>query len=524
MASSVAEIRQRFYAVLWYGIVALGVLFLSFLLASSYLLIALFVAGVGWLVLLPYHARLGLTLAMSTFTSALIVPFMPGRMYVWEMAALLMLSGIPITLFLRRYGPDFGETLRRNRLMLVGAALYCLVLLQIMVVRGVGFGVLGSSETGGRFYFQQILCAGFPILFAMLPLTIQQFTRLFVIQCLLAVTYVVSDVAFSGVGGKLFWVLRVLELPNDALSFEIQSMKFGLRRFQSAFFFAQALIYLLCVYVPLRALTTYRALWLIPTGIVVFIGGMFGGHRLFFMNTLVPLMVIAFIQRMYTFRNVLMVGLALLPVVVFTYGYATRLPQAAQRSISFLPGIQIDAEAAQDAHNTYQLRKSLVGIGLRMAPDYFWVGKGFGRAVDDYTREYDPTGITSHIMHGKFYNGFVGLLVNTGIFGACAMLLFIAGGTRLAWHLTRRLRRGNSDTRFQRICGLLVGQWALSVVTFFFIHGDAEWAMKTFSLLAAMMLASERLLIQSETAPEEAEPVPVPVPASGLGRLSPVTP
>jgi hypothetical protein len=522
MAASVADIRARFYATLWYGAAAIAVLFLSFLLASDQIMIAMFVAGVGWLILLPYHARLAFTLSMATFTSALIVPFMPGRPFLWEVAAVLVVSGVPITLFLRRFAPDFGEAIRRNRTLLIGAAFYCVVLVQIMIVRGIGFRIFGGSQVGGRYYFQQILCAGFPVLFALLPLSIKQFNRLFVIQCLLTATYVLSDIALSGAGGKLIWLLNALELPNDALSFERRSMLFGVRRFQSAGFFAQAMVYLVCVFVPLRAFFTGRAVWLVPTLLVVFAGGLYGGHRMFLVSTIVPLLVIAFIQRLYTLRNLLIITFIMIPLFSFTYAYSNRFPQAFQRSISFLPGIDVDAQAAKDAASTAWVRKTLIGVGIRLVPDYFWVGRGFARYLDEYSPQFDPTTINFHVNQGKFYNGIIGLLVNTGIFGTVAMLLFIAGGTSLAWRISRRIRRQNLDGPFPRICGLLAGQWVVGTLSFIFLHGDAEWAMKSFSLLVGMMIAAERLMLAPVPAAEIPDPAPDPAPNPGVRRLSPV--
>ena len=47
------------------------------------------VTGLAWVMLLPYHAQVSFSLAMVTFSSAFLLPMLPGRPYLWEFAALL---------------------------------------------------------------------------------------------------------------------------------------------------------------------------------------------------------------------------------------------------------------------------------------------------------------------------------------------------------------------------------------------------------------------------------------------------
>jgi CHASE2 domain-containing sensor protein len=104
-------------------------------------------------------------LAIATFSSALILPLFPGRPYWWEFAALLGWSGVAMTVAMRQYAPDFAQRVRANRLLFIGMIGYCLVLFVTMYYRGVGLRILGSGQVGGRFYFQQLTCIIFPILF-----------------------------------------------------------------------------------------------------------------------------------------------------------------------------------------------------------------------------------------------------------------------------------------------------------------------------------------------------------------------
>lgn len=147
------------------GLAALA-LACGYLLAVDVRLLSLATVGIGWMLLLPYHSPLAVYLSTLTFGTALIVPFFPGRPYVWEVASLLGWSGLVITVAMRQHHRAMGATLRENWLLFAALAGFCLVLIVTMLGRGVGFRVLGSTQMGGRFYFQQVSCAIFPLVFA----------------------------------------------------------------------------------------------------------------------------------------------------------------------------------------------------------------------------------------------------------------------------------------------------------------------------------------------------------------------
>jgi hypothetical protein len=103
---------------------------------------------------------------------------------------------------------------------------------------------------------------------------------------------------------------------------------------------------------------------------------------------------------------------------------------------------------------------------------------------------------------GRFYNGVVGLLVNTGIFGTAFMLLFLGAGTVLALKIMLLLRAHGCEDNFERVCSVVSGLWMANVIAFLFLHGDSEYAMKTFSLHAGMLLTCYHLLKRRELSKE----------------------
>ena len=199
--------QLHFEKLLWLGAAMGGVILFALLLAFNSILLTLGVGAFLWLVTIPYHARLSVLISAVTFNSALAIPI-AGQPLVWEVASVMGWTGVLVLLFLRRFSPDFWDEVHKRRMILLGAAGYVLVLLLLMRVRGVGFQVFGADNFGGRVYLQQLSCAIFPVLFLAVPIDARLLVRLFVLQCCLSVTFLVSDLVLAtGASGSLWFLL-----------------------------------------------------------------------------------------------------------------------------------------------------------------------------------------------------------------------------------------------------------------------------------------------------------------------------
>ncbi len=494
MAGTSIESSIRFNQIFWFGVIGLGALFTGFYLASNKFTLILAVVMLGWLILLPYHAKLAAYLSIATFSSALILPYFPGRPYMWEFAAFLAWSGLLITISLRRYAPDAAKYVRDHKWLFVGVALYCVVLLATMIERGFGLRIMGTDQMGGRFYFQQLMCAIFPVLFVMVRFPEKTLLKLYIFQCLLTLTFLVSDFVFSLGGGNLFGLLQFFELPGDAANFERQAQQFGIRRFQSLSVVGQGLMLLILVFHKLDDFFTQKAIYLVPLSAAVFGFGLLSGHRYLSLILMIAVLFIAYAQRFYNIKNTLTSIGAIVVVIIPLIFYAEKLPLSAQRALSYIPGIKIDNRARINGTATLETRRILRTVGFQMIPQYFWIGRGFMMPSRDYSHIWDPTYITMHVNQGKFYNGFIGLMVNTGVFGTAAMLLFLAAGSYLAISIMGILRRYGCEDAFARVSCVVSSVWMANIIAFLFFHGDSEFAMKTFSLQAGLLLACKRCL------------------------------
>ena len=490
------SINFRPQALLWYAAMFLGLLLLAGMLAMNWLQAAVLAAAVVWAFTIPYHAPLASSLCLAFFNSAFLVPFAPGPLPVADAAALLAWSGVPLTLLLRRYPEDAGLLLRRNVGVFLGIAVYLCTLAVLMRARGVGFGFLGATAGGGRIYFQQVVYAIIPALFLVTPLDEKLFLRLVMLHFVLSLTFVLSELTLSYAPGMYNIVLRLFQLPTDAVTFEFTTIGYlGFRRMQSLFYTCPKLIFAILMFYSVRDVMGRKGWWLLPAIGGLLIAGLGSGHRANLIHTGIVLGLVFWVQRGFTTRNVCLIGFGLLLALALAYLSTPILPAAAQRALSFLPGINVEAMVAADAAGTWHARKEVARIGIEMMPQYFWLGRGFTRYADVIAGSREALdSISFAVLQGHFLNGFIGLMVNTGVVGTLGMMLFLASGARLALRILGRVRQTAFETTLDRTATMICCLFLVDVVFFFLIEGNADWALRRFGMYVGMLFACWRLL------------------------------
>ncbi len=475
---------------LWIIVLVAAVVFGFYMAVDSPLLI-LAVAGLVWVATLPYHARISAVMAITTYGSAFMLPMIAGRPFLWEIAALLGWSGLFMLVALRRYDVEFSANMRRHAWIILATLGYTAVLAYLMRTHGFGIRALGNDRMGGRVYIQQVACATFPIIFCAIRFPEQSLLRLYLAHLILSFTFMISDLALAG-GSELWWVFYFLDLTTDAISFEMGSTT-GFRRFQSFTMVSVALFQLLLILQPMRNFFNQRALLMVGFLVAILALGLPGGHR----GVLVMFIGIGFLcgwaQRIFTVPRVMMIVVAFALLLPTAYLFGRYLPLAAQRTLAVLPGIDLDPIAAEDARATLDGRITMRSVGMDLIPSYLWSGRGFGpssEAVPYYG--WDPYGmITEDVNNGRFYNGPIGLMVNTGIPGTVCLLGFLFFVSLLAVRVLRHIRRNGAEDRFSRLACVVSALWLTNTFVFLFVHGDAEFAMNTFGLLAGLVIACD---------------------------------
>jgi len=485
MTSDAAKLNQ----LVWLGAAFIAVGLLGFFLASDayfafFVTLALLLIGT-----LPYHSKLAVYLSVATFSSAIIIPFAPGRPYLWEFAAMLAWSGLLVTVAMRRYKEDYFNSIRDNKWLFIGLLGYIGMLVFTMYARGVGLRITGGGQMGGRFYFQQMICGIFPLTFAMVRPREKTMVTLLILQYLLSFTFLVSELVFMFAPRELQVVLQFLDVSGDSFTFEKQASNFGFLRMASLLVVGEAMVFLLIAFHKLSDFLSVRGLYLIPISAGVLFMGMLSGHRIILVDVFGVILILAYAQRMFTPRSVMISGMGLSFFLLIIYMFADQMPMAVQRAVSILPGLDVQQAAYDDAFGTLGTRSMLREIGMEMIPEYFWIGRGFSfSASDNLTMLSDPTGLDLHVAQGRFYNGLIGLMVNTGIFGTLFMMILMLGGSILAWRIIKRVRVLGSDDVFLRLSGIAASFWLANIITFLLLHGDSQYAMKSFSFQAGVLI------------------------------------
>lgn len=494
------ELQWQFIRGMWIVGALLFAAFCGLLLGATgnAVLVMVLFAPVVWLVLLPYHARIVIVFATCLFNSAFIVPFVSGRPFLWEAFGVLGWSGLVVTLALREQTTGAAWRFQRNWLLFTGLVSFCAVLFVTMYFRGVGLKAFGSSQIGGRIYFQQLVTSVFPVLFATICPDKKTLMRLFQIQCALALSFVVADVIFAYGNGATFQLLLFLELPNDGLNFEQQAMSGGIRRFQSLAFTAMGFLSILWMRNSIFDYFTRKGIWLWPVTLAIFVCGLLSGHRYMVYFTVITFFTIAWCQRFFSVGRTLISGILVCVVYLFLLGFSRELPLSTQRAISFIPGIDVDPIAAYDGKTTMDGRRMVRNAGWEESKKYRWLGRGFSKwKLDD---RYYPDQTYMWVDWGIFYNGTVGTLVNLGIPGAAALVLFLTGGSICSVRIVRYARSHRTHDNFTRMACVVAGGWFANTFSFVVLHGDSEFTLRTFAMPAAMLLVCDYWLQKQKSA------------------------
>jgi hypothetical protein len=515
VVNSSSDIRFRLDAVLWYGGMFVLVFVLSIMLARNWFFAAIIGGAVVWAIALPYHAVLALAISMATYNSAFLVPFSPGPMTVADAALLLAWSGVPLLIMLRRFPRDTAYMVQQNRAVFIGIIVYVAALAVIIVARGVGFGFLGASAGGGKVYFRQLVSTIVPLLFVVTPVDEKNFTRLATLYFVLSGTYLVSDAVLAVMPGAANLILSILQLPTDAVFFEFSTRQFGFRRLQSLFYVCPKIVFALLMYHSVKDVLGRRAWWLIPAIVGLLGAGLGSGHRANLIHTGIVLMVLFWVQKAFNPRNVILIISTTVLGVTILYVTAEFMPAAVQRAISFLPGIEVDSDVAANAAATWHSRIETTRRGMDMIPEYWLLGRGFTRYADLIPNSREVLDSVAYaVLQGYFLNGFVGLMVNTGLFGTIGMCIFLIGGARLAGHVVHQARAADFESTLSRTGAVFASLYFVDFVFFFLLEGNVDWALSRFGMYVGILFACERLMRERRLAEEEQSDLTEPEPAS----------
>lgn len=153
------------------------------------------------------------------------------------------------------------------------------------------------------------------------------------------------------------------------------------------------------------------------------------------------------------------------------YMIAPHLNENIQRAISFLPGIHVDALALKDATGSTEWRLAIWEYAALDMHQYWLIGRGMLNSISEalyqisYLSQRGYADAQYVYMTHNYHSGFLEMLVDFGVFGLSAFLLFCA--TFFA-KVGRQIFQHNDHTRLWRImatlwmvCMALIGDYLL---------------------------------------------------------------
>jgi len=187
-----------------------------------------------------------------------------------------------------------------------------------------------------------------------------------------------------------------------------------------------------------------------------------------------------------------------MPVVLILLGAAAgvvfacsdRMPEAVQRSLSFLPGVKVDPVVAEDAAGTVEWRENMWRELVPQIPAYVWLGKGYGFTENDLfiATQMVQNGMAPTyelaMLSSEYHSGPLSVLLPFGIFGTLAFVWFLIAGWRVVW---RNYRFGDPDLRL--INTFLLTFYTVRAVFFFSIFGALETDLAMFAGAAGLSVA-----------------------------------
>jgi hypothetical protein len=439
------------------------------------------------------HPSVFLSILLVVSSAKIWLPFLPLDLPIDILMRACLLAAVVAGAIIRK---DVQRGLVVYRPL--AYAFICLVFITI-VRRGSGFYQLGGSLWGGKAYIILLVNLFFLLIIpGTLTMTRRGWALTLTFMLLAPVVVVCADALYVLSGGRfflLYWLFR----PTSSVgltAFELGQQDSGVWRLQSfsqlKFSWVAMLLFpwlrrsppgwilaglLVVLHLLFTALSGFRAaLAMIPVYLATYLWLAFPRRR----------------------KRLVALGLAMLCAgLVGAYTLVPHLPTPAQRALSWLPGIEVNARVSMDADHSSNWRLDLWSlIWHREVPKHWLTGKGLAyhpaHLVDQSEVQVDYwVELHNFVVLGEYHNGPLSLLVCFGIWGLLLMVaLFIAAWRRCL----AQARREWGDPYLRNFHLVCFSLYAVGVLAFLFIYGDLQYSLQNLLTLVVIM----ELLVRSD--------------------------
>ncbi|MBC8207263.1 MAG: hypothetical protein H8E68_08970 [Kiritimatiellaeota bacterium] len=460
---------------------------------------------VGLILLLISKGQFLLSGLLALFPFAVSLVLNRERVFIYSLYASVALIGIPgIRLDSVAAGMLFQfavvfvfavnilmQNERAKRPDLCGWLLIIFLLNMLITasIRGFGLYRLGGNMIGGMTYIQILIGFLFFLYLRGQNFSPEKVEKLFLVMVGLSAVPLLAQM-FLGMTPALmklgdFFVFNKTRFYGSAGSLS--------GRYETAVNFSYLLI---CLGVILKAEKKWWGVLLPAVGVLLLLANGFRRYMVLSMFIFGVSTLLLSKRRVVTFLLLCGLGVGGLG---FVYAIAPRLPPNIQRSVSFLPGIQVEAEALYDAEGSSEWRGGIFEYAKDAFPDYWLLGKGLLLSIEDTMFELayrDRIGWAdsfSVFNTHNYHSGIIELLMDLGVIGFSSFVLFCLISLRTVW---RQIMRANNGTRLWRIMTVLWSVCVALLADYLLFRGEFKVFIATFLLFYGLMILAYNSHVQ----------------------------
>jgi len=464
---------------------------------QSYFYLIAAVAGIAFLLFLQNPQALG-WICIVLYFSRITAPGIPGKLNLYYICAAILIGII----FLQAMITGVKKTpFSFPHACLIG---FGFIVLMTMMIRGAGFRVLGSEQWGGMVYVQ--LFVAMLMVFALPRAGIDRvwLCRGILGMGLLSILPLIADILVVQ-GFVKIW--RFIQGNEDIVSSYQAAQSVvgkGVVRYHSGGVTGIFLLLALLTKIDLKRLVSIRGWWYWSFPAVFFGLVLISGHRLAIVIFVLFVIILGFIQRAYTPMRIWLLCMAVICGWFVLVEWSAYFPEGVQRTISWVPGVDIPAYVAKDAESTLTWRQELWTEALKRLPRYWLIGKGYafsGEEMVGVVGANNPAApLEWALISSSYHNGPISLLLGLGVFG------LLTGSGFLISALTRHRRLLKiqwKDPNLKRCHQVIFAMFVTYVVIFFTLFGAVE-ELSPFMFMFALL----ETLVQTDAAlkPQAAAP------------------
>jgi O-antigen ligase len=443
------------------------------------------VTGVLGVLCIPLLLRWYYPMLVFCWNAALNPAILPGRP---SMAAIMGLVGLGIAILTRAVNPKarFISVPSLTRPMLVLAAV---VITTGLLTGGFGVRTLGSEHYGGSKYFGLLTAiAGYFVLTSQrIPSSrAGLYIALFFLS---GITCLGSELAIA-LGPKFYFLLSIFS--GDYATQELasqQAVNASLHRMGALCAVASAIDLYLLARFGLRGVLDLQRPWRLLLFLAALVLGLYGGFRSYVALLALTFIVLFFVEGLHRTRYLPALMAAALVAGAIILPQGNKLPMAAQRALSFLPG-RFDPIAVENAAATLEWRLIMWRQVWPEVPAHLFRGKGYALDPTDLFlagesgRRFSSEALSGTIIAGDYHNGPLSILLPFGIYGMIAFLWLLLAGMRVMY---RNYKFGTPD--YRSVNALILAAFAAHAFYFFTGFGSLFSDMAFFAGMLGMSVA-----------------------------------